>query len=125
MLNLKILFLTLTISFSLLGLVKVKVYVQDLREEITDMEKSKSQMGDEIQVLKAEWSNLNRLERIRNLSDKYLKLKSVSTKSLKNLEEYTAQDSLRFTNVKNQSAIPQVSWRYKPREVILKAAKER
>jgi cell division protein FtsL len=117
--------LTLVISFSLLGLVKVKVYVQDLREEITDMEKSKSKVGDEIQVLKAEWSNLNRPERIKILADKYLKLNNVNTKNIRNLDENSQSSNLRFTNVKNEGISVHVNWRYKSREVILKTAKDR
>ena len=125
MLNLKILMLTLVISFSLLGLVKVKVYVQDLREEITDMEESKSKIGNEIQVLKAEWSNLNRPERIKILADKYLKLNNVNTKNIRSLDENSKHSPLKLTNVRSESLSSQVNWRYKPREVILKSAKDR
>lgn len=125
MLNLKILMLTLVMSFSLLGLVKVKVYVQDLRVEISDMEQKKSNVVDDIQVLKAEWSNLNRPERIKTLADKYLKLNNVNTNKIRSLDENLQHSSPRFTNVKNSVSSADINWRYKSRESILKVARDR
>lgn len=120
MLNVKILVLVLAMSFSLLGLVKVKVYVQDLREEITTMENTKYKLGDEVQVLNAEWSNLNRPERIKNLAKQYLQLENINTNKIESLHSNSDSDKPTFVAVKNSISSHTVKWRYKPRDIVMR-----
>lgn len=125
MLNTKILVLVFVVSLSLLGLVKVKVYVQDLREEIVEAEKVKTKLNDEVQVLRAEWSNLNRPERLRKLSDAYLNLGNANSKTIKHLGSDNKNLSLSVMPAKTQEREYEISWRYKPREVVMNSDKDR
>ena len=125
MLNLKILVLAVVVSLSFLGLVKVKVYVHDLNEEIISIEKAKTKLGDDVQVLKAEWSNLNRPERLKALSDQYLKLEHVNTKKIKYLGAENGKTEPKLIRVKNSVESGNIQWRYKPRELIIRSSKDR
>ena len=125
MLNTKILVLVFVVSLSLLGLVKVKVYVQDLREEIVEAEKIKSKLNDEVQVLRAEWSNLNRPERLRRLSDEYLNIGNANSKTIKHLRGGSRNLPLGIMPAKTYESEFEVSWRYKLREVVMNSGKER
>jgi|GEM_PF-1788062 len=120
MLNVKMLVLILAMSFSLLGLVTVKVYVQDLREEITVMENTKYKLSDEVQVLNAEWSNLNRPERIKTLAKQYLQLENVNTNKIENLHSSHNSEKPTFVAVKNGISSHAVKWRYKPRDMVMR-----
>lgn len=124
MLNVKILVLVLAMSFSLLGLVTVKVYVQDLREEITAMENTKNKLSDEVQVLNAEWSNLNRPERIKNLAKQYLQLETINTNKIESLSSSNNDsEKATFVAVKNGISSHAVKWRYKPRDIVMRRHK--
>ena len=125
MLNTKIVGLLFVLSLSLLGLVQVKVYVQDLRENIVEMEQVKSKLGDEVQVLKAEWSNLNRPERLKKLSGKYLKMKDISVDRIVYMGGSFNNKDLQIIPIKNRDEYQAASWRYKTREMIMKSSKDR
>jgi hypothetical protein len=123
MLNTKILVLVFVLSLSLLGLVKVKVYVQDLREDIVYTMKAKRKLSDEVQVLRAEWSNLNRPERLRKLSDQYLRLENMESKRVRHLARQSNSYAVSIEPANNSVDPFEVSWRYKPREMVMNAGK--
>ena len=52
----------------------VKYKVQDLDEHLADLERDKLATQEKIHVLEAEWTYLNRPERLESLAHKYLEL---------------------------------------------------
>jgi len=126
MLNVKILILALVVSLSFLGLVGVKVYVHDVRGEIAALEANRGKLREEVQVLKAEWSNLNRPERLKSLSEQYLKFEQISNNKIRYFGD-KAQASkgheTKIMPVHNDGRYQPVNWRYKPREFIVKSKK--
>jgi len=123
MLNFKMFILSLVVSFSFLGIVGLKVHVHDLQQEISDLENVRSKSLEEVQVLRAEWSNLNRPERLKSLSEQYLKFEHINTKKVKYLGENKEEPKL--VPVKNTGENSLVHWRYKSRDMILKSGKRR
>ena len=115
------------LTLSMFGLVKTKVYVQGLCSDIQAMETKKDDLTEEIKVLMAEWSYLNKMERLEDLSEKYLGLKKVNLTNLKTVskdlkpsifpETQVQQVRLQKHMVKNN-----VNWRYKPRASLLQAS---
>lgn len=65
-----------------IGLFLIKYQVRDLEEHLMDLNRRIVDNQESTRILKAEWANLNDLERIEKLSDKYLKLQPVATSQL-------------------------------------------
>lgn len=75
---------------------QVKYDARSLDKEIVALNKSLETERDAIAVLRAEWSLLNRPERIDRLAKKYLKLAPPSPRQLKTLDTVSASDVARF-----------------------------
>jgi cell division protein FtsL len=126
MLNFKILILALVVSLSFLGLVGVKVYVHDVQADIAGLEANRTKLREEVQVLKAEWSNLNRPERLKSLSEQYLKFEQISNNKIRYFGDKTQankEHEAKIMPVSNEGKSHPVNWRYKPREFIVKSKK--
>lgn len=68
----------LILSFTAFGLFQIKYRVQDLRKDLTEINRQLEQERDAIHVLKAEWSYLNQPDRLRNLAQRHLQLGAVT-----------------------------------------------
>ena len=68
----------MVISFAALALQFVKYSVEDTSEEVAALEAELQAERDELKMLHDEWAYLNRTDRLRSLSDKYLQLVSMS-----------------------------------------------
>ena len=126
MLNFKIFALVIMVSLSFLGLVGVKVYVHNVQEDIAALESNRTKLKDEVQVLRAEWSNLNRPERLKSLSEQYLKFEQINNKKVKhfgNGSKVNLEQDAKIIPIRNDGKYNQVQWRYKPREFIIKSKK--
>ncbi len=68
------------------GLYLVKYKVQALKDEIAETETKITEERDSLHVIEAEWTYLNRPERLQALAGKYLALKPVAGEQLTELE---------------------------------------
>jgi len=126
MLNFKMLLLVLVVSLSFLGLVGVKVYVHNVQGDIDTLETSRAKLRSEVQVLRAEWSNLNRPERLKSLSEQYLKFEQINNKKVKyfgDKMQSSAVNDAKLVRINDDGKYHPVQWRYKPREFIVKSKK--
>jgi cell division protein FtsL len=71
---------------------QVKYEARALDEEIASLNKDIDTERDGLAVLRAEWSLLNRPERIERLAEKYLKLAPVQPRQLVTLDSVTDRD---------------------------------
>ena len=71
---------------------QVKYEARALDEEIASLNKEIDTERDGLAVLRAEWSLLNRPERIERLAEKYLKLAPVQPRQLVTLDSVTDRD---------------------------------
>ncbi len=74
---------------------QVKYEARALDEEIASLGKEIDAERDSLAVLRAEWSLLNRPERIERLAQKYLKLAPVQPRQLVTLDSVTDRDFTR------------------------------
>ena len=74
---------------------QVKYDARALDEEIASLGKEIDIERDSLAVLRAEWSLLNRPERIERLAEKYLKLAPVQPRQLVTLDSVTDRDFTR------------------------------
>ena len=88
---------------------QVKYDARSLDKEIVALNKSLETERDAIAVLRAEWSLLNRPERIDRLAKKYLKLAPPSPRQLKTLDTVSASDVERFALKTKDAAIAQAA----------------
>ena len=70
------LFWILFFAFAALGLYVVKYQVQEIRNDDAVLEASLKKEQHSLALLQAEWSYLNRAERLQQLADRYLQMKS-------------------------------------------------
>lgn len=104
---------------SLFGLVHTKMHVQSLRESIDGMEDKKAKLIESVRVLKAEWSYLNKLDRLESLSDQYLKLSKIDLNKIKSMSD-KRDEIARIEKVKyNKTLQNNANWRYKPRQITI------
>lgn len=91
---------------------QVKYDARSLDKEIVALNKSLETERDAIAVLRAEWSLLNRPERIDRLAKKYLKLAPASPRQLKTLDTVSASDvawfALKTKDAATVRAVPKV-----------------
>jgi cell division protein FtsL len=71
---------------------QAKYEARGLDEEIVTLNKQIEEERDGLAVLRAEWSLLNRPERIERLAKKYLKLEPTRPQQLVILDEVTTRD---------------------------------
>jgi hypothetical protein len=71
---------------SIFGLFQVKFHVQSLSNDITELNVQLKHERESLHVLKAEWTYLNKPERLKQLSDKYLSLNKVNLKQIHKME---------------------------------------
>jgi cell division protein FtsL len=71
---------------------QVKYEARALDEEIASLNKDIDTERDGLAVLRAEWSLLNRPERIERLAEKFLKLAPVQPRQLVTLDSVTDRD---------------------------------
>jgi cell division protein FtsL len=74
---------------------QVKYEARALDDEIASLNKEIDTERDSLAVLRAEWSLLNRPERIERLAEKYLKLAPVQPRQLVTLDTVTERDFVR------------------------------
>ncbi len=74
---------------------QVKYEARALDEEIASLNKEIDSERDSLAVLRAEWSLLNRPERIERLAEKYLKLGPIQPRQLVTLDNVTDRDFVR------------------------------
>jgi cell division protein FtsL len=75
---------------------QVKYEARALDEEIASLGKEIDTERDSLAVLRAEWSLLNRPERIERLAQKYLKLAPIQPRQLVTLDSVTDRDFARL-----------------------------
>ncbi len=108
----------------LFGLTQVKLQVQKLCDEVLTLEVKEKSLYEQIKVLNAEWSYLNRADRLEKLASKYLQLSKVekfeSVKQNK-LSLASSAKNVNENDIKNMAFIekPKVRWRVKSRDAIL------
>lgn len=78
---------------------QVKYEARSLDEQIALLHKEIEQERDGLAVARAEWSLLNRPERIQRLAKKYLKLNPANPQQLVILDEVTESDLVRAGKV--------------------------
>ena len=83
---------------------QVKYEARALDERITVLHKEIEQERDALAVARAEWSLLNRPERIERLAQKYLKLSPAQPKQLVILDEVTNRDFERLAPAETSGA---------------------
>ncbi len=119
--------LIILLSASLFGLVRAKLHVQHLHSDIKKMSSRQVQLFNEVQILKAEWAYLNRVERLEKLSMQHLNLSKISTKQVKKMVETLNNEKPILQSVSYNENILSIHnsarWRYKPRATILKNTK--
>jgi cell division protein FtsL len=76
----------LVLSISAFGLFQVKYYVQNLRQQLTELNHQIEQEQEAIHVLSAEWAYLNQSERLKQLTEQYLHLKPIHLSQIQNME---------------------------------------
>jgi cell division protein FtsL len=81
------------------GIYQVKYEARALDERITVLIKEIEKERDALAVARAEWSLLNRPERIERLAKKYLELAPVQPAQLVILDEVTEKDFARASKV--------------------------
>lgn len=80
---------------SIVGLFKVKLYVQSLNRELIKIKSEINLVQSDIKVLQAEWSYLNNPKRLASLVKKYLKNNSLILASqVKNLDSLNGRSVL-------------------------------
>jgi hypothetical protein len=77
----------IAVAFAASGLYMVKYRVQFLHERVEHAERSLREQKEAIHVLDAEWTYLNRPERLRRLSEKYLSLQPADPKQIAELDD--------------------------------------
>lgn len=80
-------FIFILLSFTLF---KISYKTNDLKKEITNLQKKINKDKDDIRILKAEWTYLSSPKRIKELSDKYLNLQYQTSTQIKKDEEILA-----------------------------------
>lgn len=75
------------IALAAVFLYEVKHRVQDLEEQLAEVHGDILRDQEAIQVLKAEWSYLNRPARIAELADRYLELKPIEASQIASFRE--------------------------------------
>lgn len=68
----------IAIGISIFGLFQVKYKVYNLKRDLQSINRQLAADKDAIRVLKAEWSYLNKPERIETLAAKYLKVSNIT-----------------------------------------------
>ena len=102
---------------------QVKYEARSLDEEIASLGKEIDTERDNLAVLRAEWSLLNRPERIERLAEKYLKLAPIQPRQLVTLDSVTARDFIRPRDeVATTGAAPATGPETKPRGKVASVA---
>ena len=83
---------------------QVKYEARSLDERLVVLQKEIEEERDALAVARAEWSLLNRPERIERLAEKYLKLAPARPQQLVILDEVTERDLARGTPVAQTKA---------------------
>jgi cell division protein FtsL len=88
---------------------QVKYEARALDEEIASLGKQIDEERDGLAVLRAEWSLLNRPERIERLAEKFLKLAPAQPRQLVTLDKVTDRDFDRAREVAAPAPAPAVT----------------
>ncbi|MEX0921913.1 MAG: hypothetical protein WDZ84_03995 [Rhodovibrionaceae bacterium] len=87
MIRLSMVFWLAAIAVAAIFLYEIKHEVQDLEEQLAEVHGEILRDQEAIQVLKAEWSYLNRPARIAELADRYLELKPIQAAQIASFGE--------------------------------------
>ncbi len=85
---------------------QVKYEARALDEDIASLNKEIDSERDSLAVLRAEWSLLNRPERIERLAEKYLKLVPIQPRQLVTLDSVTDRDFVRAREEVASATVP-------------------
>lgn len=83
---------------SAVALFHVKYKVQYLKRELAEVHRQLAADQDAMHVLQAEWSYLNQPERLKTLSEKYLKLKPIEVAQIRELDYQEMMNVARADN---------------------------
>ncbi|KJV68888.1 cell division protein FtsL [Candidatus Neoehrlichia procyonis] len=72
----KLILFIFILCLSVIGLFKIKFYVQGMQKSLLKIQKDIIKVNAEINALQAEWNYLNRPDRLTELAAKYLKRNS-------------------------------------------------
>ncbi len=75
------------IATVMFGMFMVKYEVRDLDEGLADLDRQIVADREAVHVLRAEWSYLNRPERLADLADRHLELQPVDPSQIGSIEE--------------------------------------
>lgn len=105
----------LALIVGLFGLVQVKMHVHQLDKEIRALRENKSNLVNEIKILDAEWTYLNRAERLETLARKYLRAEE--PRVIRDINDFGQQHSI-YKKKSPKPVLTKVTWNYKSREQI-------
>ncbi len=77
-----------------LGVYAMKFEVERQEARLAELQQTLQHEEETIQVLQAEWSYLNRPDRLRDLATRYLKLAPVAAKQLQSINDIPLRDTL-------------------------------
>jgi cell division protein FtsL len=109
------------LSLCAFGLFQIKFKVQDLREDLTEIERQITEEQEALHILKAEWTYLTKSARIKTLANKYLNLNQINVaqiRQLQDINEYNVALASKETSKADQAELKQslktvVKWNYK------------
>jgi cell division protein FtsL len=107
------------------GTLLLKVHVQNLATDVTNMEAERGKLNNEIQVLKAEWSYLNNGERVSLLAKKYLDLDGVKLEQVRYVNKKNSEIPEMTNELSKDIRKVNANWKYKSRTGILKISNKK
>ncbi len=96
----------IVLALNIIGLFQVKHKVQNLRKDLSEINRQLLETKEEVNVLNAEWAYLNQPERIKRLADAYLGMHYATVAQVKNMDDMKSQYMLASQDSKTPSVTP-------------------